>query len=240
MTGGEVWGTLMGRLKLIVKGDIMRSLRILVLVFVLLVGVVSFAFADTPYPYVQWIDFPVEEDVSLFILPDGSGPDLSEAQGFGGTVVDATIRVKLIMVDGVAIGGFPGEDVWLQDESGSVFSCPGGFFADNSSDASGIITFSSSMAGGGHTEGPIYVYVVGNRAYDPQDYPFPMTHPPVEGLHFNSADINGDGLINLSDIGLFSEDFFGMYNYRSDFYWDGYLNLSDVSKLALALGRTCQ
>jgi hypothetical protein len=58
-------------------------------------------------------------------------------------------------------------------------------------------------------------------------------------IQFNSADINGDLVVNLVDLGTFSADFNGPYHYRSDFFWDGILNLVDLGQFAPAFGAIC-
>ena len=59
------------------------------------------------------------------------------------------------------------------------------------------------------------------------------------GLRFNSPDINGDLLVNLSDVQLFAGDFFGSYHFRSDLAYDNVVNLSDIVPLSRSLGATC-
>ena len=58
-------------------------------------------------------------------------------------------------------------------------------------------------------------------------------------LRLNSSDIDGNGTVNLSDVQLFATDFYGSYDYRSDFVWDGVVNLSDIVPLARAMGADC-
>jgi hypothetical protein len=58
-------------------------------------------------------------------------------------------------------------------------------------------------------------------------------------IAINSPDINGDLQVNLSDVVAFTQDYFGAYNYRSDFFWDGVLNLSDVARMAQGMGAIC-
>jgi hypothetical protein len=58
-------------------------------------------------------------------------------------------------------------------------------------------------------------------------------------LYVNSPDINGDLVVDLSDIALFSSDLNGTYNYRSDFNYDGNVNLSDIGVLSAGMGATC-
>ena len=133
------------------------------------------------------------------------------------------------------------EDIWLEGETPTLFSCGGignynsGFNPDSDTDANGETTFTTSLAGGGWTEGPVWVYLNGNRAMGP-DW---IVHPPVS-LRMNSADISGDGQVNLVDVAYFAENFFGEYHYRCDFYWDGVLNLSDLGKLAQGIGHNCE
>ncbi len=58
-------------------------------------------------------------------------------------------------------------------------------------------------------------------------------------MRFNSADIDGDGLVNLTDAGLFTMDLHGPYADRCDFNWDGAVNVSDAGYLCTALGDAC-
>ena len=51
----------------------------------------------------------------------------------------------------------------------------------------------------------------------------------------NSPDLNGDLLVNLADLSLFAQDYFGPYNYRSDLRWDGDLDLGDLVVFAVAM-----
>jgi hypothetical protein len=56
----------------------------------------------------------------------------------------------------------------------------------------------------------------------------------------NSADINADGIVNLSDVQAFAVDFYDVvYNFKSDFAYDAIVNLSDIVPLAQAMGGTC-
>ena len=59
-------------------------------------------------------------------------------------------------------------------------------------------------------------------------------------MSYNSPDINGDLIVNLTDISLFAVDFFGaVYMYRSDFNYDGAINLTDLAMLAPTIGVPC-
>ncbi len=216
----------------------MKWVKTFLWTLVFLLGAVSISWADTPWPYVESIFWGYGEK-SLFILPDGSGPAMTEAQLYEGTMVDATITMRLVDEWGNAFVGFPAEDIWLDAENDLQFFCLYGFSPDEDSGPNGLVTFSTSLAGGGWTEGPTYIYVNGSRALDPMGMPGPVEHPPLE-FRFNSADINGDGMVDLADLKLFAPDFYGDYNYRSDFFWDGNLNLVDIARMAQGMGRHCE
>jgi hypothetical protein len=63
--------------------------------------------------------------------------------------------------------------------------------------------------------------------------------PTPLNVSYNSPDINGDLVVNLSDVALFANDFFTGYNYRSDYNYDQIINLTDLALFASAIGSTC-
>lgn len=53
------------------------------------------------------------------------------------------------------------------------------------------------------------------------------------------ADLNGDGVVNLTDVVMFASDYYlGTNPPRSDFNGDGIINLTDIVLLAQSLGTT--
>ena len=59
-------------------------------------------------------------------------------------------------------------------------------------------------------------------------------------MAFNSPDLNGDRMVNLSDVQIFASDFFGgVYMFRSDLYYDNMVNLSDIVQLSRGVGANC-
>lgn len=66
----------------------------------------------------------------------------------------------------------------------------------------------------------------------------PLSSTPLS-ISYNSPDINGDLRVDLSDVTFFAHDYFGVYDYRSDFNYDGVVNLTDVSMFAPELGAAC-
>jgi len=168
---------------------------------------------------------------TLLVIPDGSGPPLTAARTAAGTTVDATIHLTLIAYcEGEdPVVGFPMEDMWLESVGGGLVICMGGTTADAATDQNGHTQWSQAMEAGGWDEGPSRVSVNGSPLSGTQD----LT------LDFNSPDINGDLAVNLSDVALFSQDFWGGFSFRADLWRDGSLNLSDVGALANSVGATC-
>jgi len=177
-----------------------------------------------------------DETVTVYCVPDGSGNPLSAAQSWGGLVVDATIQVQLIDAwTGDPCADVPAEDIWFECAGDCQLTfCSGPPIADGPTNEFGQTTFSGPVAAGGHStpdETEFVVMFSGSALF---------AIPIWSGnLQFNSADINGDGVVNLADVGIFAGDYFGDHHFRSDFYWDGTLNLSDLARLAEAMGREC-
>ncbi len=192
-------------------------------------------FADLPVLYIDYITRPVSEEVSLFILPDGSGDPLTEAYLYGGQSVDANITIRVVVEAGYPVPHYPKLDIWIGSAEGVESTCGLLFTADHDTDLNGNTEFTFPLPSGGWSEGPMWVYLNGWRAHSDSD----TEHPPV-AMRYNSADISGDGSVNLIDVNLFAVDFWGGYQYRSDFNWDGAVDLSDLAKLALGLGSICQ
>ena len=168
---------------------------------------------------------------TLLVVPDGSGPPLTEARTPTGEIVDATIH--LTMVDYCngenPVLGFPREDMWLESIGDGVVFCVGGSIADENTDAAGHTQWSGPLAGGGFDEGNCRVVINGMWAGN------------LAGLtiNFNSPDINGDRMVNLIDVSIFTQGYYEEYEFRFDFLRDGAVNLSDISVLASAYGKTC-
>lgn len=192
--------------------------------------------AESGVPYVRFVTQPNTEEVSLFILPDATGAPFSAAVLLGGTETDARITVQLVDVNGIVpIPNFPAEDMWLSSELATAHSClTWGFTAESNTDDQGYTTFTMPLPGGGWSDGPLWFYLNGNKA----SHPLTGELPPL-AMRFNSADISGNGSVDLADVPLFADDYYGAYAYRSDFNWDGALNLSDVTKMAISLGSSC-
>jgi hypothetical protein len=187
----------------------------------------SLAFANVPDLVLSDAAIaPGAVGASVFVLPNATGANFAVASLPGGTV-DATITVTLVDEFGDPIFLYPFEDMWLETSLGGLVFCPGGTVADASTDALGETTFSNPIAGGGNSLGEVVMVMIAGA-------------PLVDtvNLTFNSADINGDLLVNLSDIVNFTP-MLNSYNYNGDFNNDGVINLSDIVRFTPGIGTTC-
>ncbi len=166
---------------------------------------------------------------SVFVLPNGQGVGFDEAFGAGGGVVDATITLTLVDALGNPIFLYPFEDLWLETSGGGLAACSNGTGADGSTNVSGQTTWTASPAAGGHTEGETVLVMIAGAALSGGGL----------NMTFNSADINGDLSVNLTDIVAFSQAMTSGYAYSADFNNDGSLNLSDIVRLAGGNGVSC-
>ncbi len=194
-------------------------------------------------PYVGEIIYTAGE-ATILVLPDGSGPPLSEARSAGGAVVDATVRVRLVDEFFAYVPYFPNEDLWLQwsEDPGTVRGClqypnfPGGvFIADGWTNVQGWTEFALPRRGGGHSSGTVTVYLNGLPAYHPSLPPF----EPLP-LHFVSPDIDGSLSVDLGDLTLFAADYLVAPDARSDFNVDGAVNLADLATFSQGFSIACE
>jgi len=103
-----------------------------------------------------------------------------------------------------------------------------GLLPDGNSDIDGYVRWTQTPRAGGFGTGGVYVYANGMA----------LLIPPLD-LDFVSADFNGDGQVNLSDGGEFTDILYGSYSPRADFNNDGMVNLSDIAAMAAGLGANC-
>lgn len=199
----------------------------------LILGVASFATAGVPdlgYSEATMPNYGGTDAVSLFNLPNGGGSAFAAAQLADGTEVDATIQVTVRDGNQAVIPGFPGEDIWLASADGGMVACTGGTSADADTDADGVTQWVTPLAAGGSSMAVCHILISGDA----------LTSPGSDmALHFNSADINGDRVVDLVDVGLFAGPYFGAYDYAVDFYHDGVIDLVDLGRFAVGNGAAC-
>lgn len=197
----------------------------------LMVSAASFATAGVPDTALSTAvrAYGGPETAVMFNIPNGGGNAFTGASIIGG-VVDATITLTLLDGGGIAIANYPFEDCWIESADGGMAACTGGSTADFNTNAGGVTAWVTPLAAGGSSEALTVVMVAGSA----------LTSSAGVAVSHNSADINGDGSVNLTDVPLFAGDFYGgVYAFRSDFSYDAAVNLSDVVKLAQALGASC-
>jgi len=168
----------------------------------------------------------------LFNLPNGAGSTFANARSIGAGV-NATITLTLLDGGGVPVANFSAADMWLEKEvvagTGNFIACSGGTIANANTNALGVTTWAAPLRAGGWSTSKTLVVINGS----------PLTSNSGLLLQHNSADMNGDGAANLSDIPLFAADFYGAYAFRSDLQYDGLVNLSDIPRLAAGSGAIC-
>ena len=169
----------------------------------------------------------------MYNLPNGLGSTFAQARSTSG-VVNATIALTVLDGGGVPVANFSAADMWLQKEvsagTGNFIACTGGTTADLNTNNSGVTTWAAPLRAGGWSTSKTLVVINGSA----------LTSNTGLVLRHNSADINGDGTANLSDIPLFAGDFSGGTNaFRSDLQFDGFVNLSDIPRLASGVGAVC-
>jgi len=170
---------------------------------------------------------------SVFSLPNGSGDAMNNVYQFGGTKIDGEVLLTLVDSGMNPIFNYPFEDLWIDSAVGSFTFCPGGTVADGNTDVNGQTTWTGTLFAGGFSETtgtvPALIIMVNGSA---------LTQPPLD-YRFNSADLNADLIVNLTDVVLFAAIYYGAYGYEADLYWDGVINLSDIVLLAQGMGAEC-
>ena len=186
------------------------------------------ALAQVPEMVESEISNRATEDVSILICPARDGNHFTQAYRFGGVPMDATIEIILRDAMGNPYPGIQFMDIWLEGQG--LNFCQDGNTADFNTDPNGYTEFANPLRGGGCSEYPSLVgYVMG----------MPFLQPPQPYIKVNSPDMNGDLIINLADVAMFSSAFFSGYSYCADYFWDGILNLSDVAILSQHVGHSC-
>ncbi len=212
----------------------MRSLKLVLLVIgaCLLIGLPTRADVVLPVPdpnlCMVWTEAPGPDMLSIVNLPNGEGRRFDEARQTTG-VVNGTIFIKVMDALSQPWPFFPHEDLWLEFDDPHMTLCPEGSLADRNTDINGDSWWVFPLKAGGYSQGAMRGVVMG--------MPIPGG---FEAIHFNSPDINADLQVNLSDVALFSQDYWGgTYQYRSDFHHDGVINLQDLAIMAAGLGASC-
>lgn len=182
-----------------------------------------------------YISYAGPEMVTLLVVPDGSGPAFTEARDSAGNSVDATITLVLCdaLGDVTTMAHYPNEDLWLEFPGGEHLpTCAApvrGLIADDFTDDMGTTHWIEAPQAGGYNEGPAMVFINNSQ----------LESNAGLAIRFNSPDINGDLSVNLTDVSIFSGDYYSEYQFRSDILADGVVNLSDIALFATYYGAGC-
>jgi len=167
------------------------------------------------------------DGASVFVTPAATGVPFTSAFAVGGGTVDATVTASLITNFGNPVPGYPAEDMWIATTGGGLVLCSGAGQPDGATDVNGQAFWTAPVAGGGNSAGEdLQVFIAG--------MPLSFSVP----LYFNSADLNGDLQVNLSDISVFTQAL-AAYSWAADFNNDTVVNLSDISRFVPAIGVNC-
>ncbi len=207
-----------------------HALTILLFALVLFISGAAFSLPDLSASSVRMPNIGEETPV-LFVLPNGEGVSFTNARALGtGEIVDATIELTLVDYFGAPITDYPLEELSLGSPDGDFDCCILGGAPDEDTNINGVTYWSSPIRAFGSNNGVIQVLV---------------NYSPVTGdgaplsLMVNSPDLNGDGVVNLADVNMFSEVFFGAYDFSADYFPDGVVDLADVAGMAQGLGASC-
>lgn len=164
----------------------------------------------------------------LRVVPDGTG----DALGTSGL----TVSVTVVDGGGNAVQNYPFQDVNLVDNAGGaeISLCTAQWPAALNTNASGQTTITGAGFGGGQTQNGMRVALSG----------VPITGSVAMTIDVKSADIDGNGAVNLTDWSSLSFGFVQFYqtagiDFEIDLNCDGNENLVDVSKFAIDNGAVC-
>lgn len=199
----------------------------------LVMGIASMAVAGIPDLTLSTATTAATSQVSVYSLPNGNGKALTAAKAISSTTpVNATITLTLKDGNGDPIFLYPSEDMWLETSLGGLVHCAGGTVASASTNALGVTTFVNAILGGKQS----------NRVSAEKTIVL-ISGTPLSGsqldILFNSPDIDGNLVVNLSDTVLYAQNATGAYHYRSDFFFDNAINLSDTVLYAQGIGAVC-
>ncbi len=180
---------------------------------------------------------PPAYPLTFFPVRDGSGPPLSACFGYGiGGCVPVAASITVTLIDDATqapMAGVSRELVRIGQEDGLAW-CPGlpvPNCADADSDADGQLRFTQAYRGSGWATA-VHIWVWSHGAW----------HALAGALPFHSVsvDLNNDGLINLSDMTVFSACYHGPYDARIDYCHDGLYRVSDITFLAMGYYPSCE
>lgn len=198
----------------------------------LVIGAATFAVAGVPDLQKSTASTAAGVGVTpvLYNLPNGQGAAFTAAVA-GGVPVNATITLTVLDGGNIPVANFSAADMWLETTGGNFIACTGGgTTADFNTNAAGVTVWALPLRAGGWSDGVTQVVINGS----------PLTSNTGLVLMHNSADISGDGSVDVGDVGEFAGDFYGVGEpFRSDISYDGSVDVGDVGVLASGIGSAC-
>jgi hypothetical protein len=169
-----------------------------------------------------WIGVP---SAHILVCPRGDGPSLAD--------IGATITVQVVSDQCDTPPSFPPEDIYVLgcDNAWTTLCVPvyAAVDADGPTDENGITTISGAIRAGGFGTG-LWVMVRGQAATGEC---FCGAEPICLPLSVVSPDINGDLVVDLTDLGLFANAWPPLpYSAPSDLNGDGVIDIIDFSLFA--------
>jgi hypothetical protein len=198
-------------------------------------GTVSMALAGIPDLTNSTATTAAGTQVSVYCSTvAGVGQTLLQAKTAAGVGLNATITLTLKDGNGDPIFGYPREDLWLATSLGGLVVCTPSIAAANTN-ALGVTTFVDAVLAKGHSNrngGEKTVIMIAGA---------PLTGSQLDIL-FNSADINADNIVNISDTAAFVSALKGLAadNYYANFVYDASVNISDTASYVAALKSVLQ
>jgi hypothetical protein len=196
----------------------------------LVIGAATFAVAGVPDLQLSTASTAAGVGVTpvMYNLPNGAGCAFTAANG---GAVNATVSMTVLDGGGIPVFNFSAADMYLVPiGAGNFFACANGTIATFNTNASGITQWLTPLRAGGWMNNLTQIYISGS----------PLTSNAGLLLWHNSADISGNGIADLGDIGIFAGDYYGgVYAFRSDLTFDNAVNLGDIGALASGIGTSC-
>lgn len=198
-------------------------------------GVSTLGVAGVPDLVNSNADLPAgTPQVSVFLTPDGTGNLMTEARAITTPpldVVNATITVTLFDAGMNPVFAYPFEDMWLETTLGGLAACTNGTLANANTDINGVTTFVGPFYAGGYSNkvaGELTQVIINGS---------PLVGEDLDVL-FNSPDLFADGVVDLSDVSLFSASY-GTTDYRANYFYDSAVNLSDLVLFSSSVNVVC-
>lgn len=198
------------------------------------IGIAPRARADWGMPNMYlsqvWFAESPGETATLLVVPDGSGPPLSQALRQNGALIDRVLHLQAFDDVGAPLAQLETDGWTLAWQDGGVHACGGGLPPDRATGPDGLTEWARPLRAGGQSRALLRVTWFGMRLWT------------NEGLvlQVNSPDLNGDLVVDLVDVTLFAQDFHADdYRFRSDLRADGDVNLADIIPMAKHLGARC-